>query len=166
MAILTAIAIGAALIGGASVYEGIQSRKQAASAYEDQANEQRKAQSEQTALNFQQQAQERRNQVREERVKRAKLLQGSENGGTADSSGEYGAMGSLATALSSNLGINAGRAQAGANIGGYLQNAADFGLAAQQAVAGAQSWDQIGALAGSIFSASGGGAKVAKLFGT
>lgn len=165
MAILTAIAIGAAVLGGVSAYEGIQSRKEAAANYASQADEQRKAQGEQKALNFQQQAQERRNQVREERVRRAKLLQASENGGTADSSGEYGAMGSLATQLSSNLGINAGRAQAGANIGGYLQNAADFGTAAQQAVMGAQNWDQIGSFAGSIFSAAGGGSKALKLLG-
>lgn len=156
MAVLTAIAVGAALIGGASVYNGIQSRKDAANAYSQQAGEQRKVQNEQKALNFQAQAQERRNQVREERVRRSKLLQASENSGTADSSGEYGAMGSLATQLSSNLGINAGRAQAGSNIGGYLQNAADFGLAAQQASQSAQNADAIAGWAGSIFNASGG----------
>lgn len=156
MAILTAIAVASAIAGGVSAYSGIQSRKEAAANYSAQADEQRKAQSEQSALNFQQQAQERRNQVREERVRRAKILQASENGGTAGSSGEYGAIDSLATQLSSNLGINAGRAQAGANIGGYLQNAADFGLAAQQAVSGAQTADSLFNLAGNIFTASGG----------
>lgn len=164
MAVLTAIAVASAFIGGVSAYNGIQSRKEAASNYSQQADEQRKAQGEQKALSFQQQAQERRNQIREERVRRAKLMQASENSGTAGSSGESGALGSLSTQLSNNLGINAARAQAGANIGGYLQNAADFGTAAQNAIAGAQTADAIGGFAGSIFSASGGYGTISKAY--
>lgn len=150
------IAIVAVAGAGVSAYEGHKDRAEAADNYAAQAAEQRKAQGEQKALTFQQQSIERRAQIREERVKRAKIMQASENGGTASSSGEFGSIDSLATQLDSNLGINAGRAAAGNRIGGYMQNAADFGTAAQQASLSAQTADSMFQLSSSIFSAAGG----------
>lgn len=150
------IAAAALVVTGYEVYEGNQARNEAKDNYAKQADEQRKAQGEQKALNFQQQAMEVRKQVREERVRRAKLMQASEAGGTANSSGEIGATGSMTTQLNDNLGINYGRADAGNRIGGYLQNAADFGTAAQQAVMTAQNADAIAGLSMNIFSAAGG----------
>jgi cell division protein FtsL len=131
-AITTIIAVAALATAGAAAYSGYQSRKDMKEANQNAAAEQRKAQGEQRALKFQEQAQERRNQIREERVRRAKILQASENTGVGDSSGAYGAVDGLSTQLNNNLGINAGRAVAGDRIGGYMQNAADFNLAAQQ----------------------------------
>lgn len=159
MAVLTAIAVAAVAISAYSAYEGHEARAEASDNYKAQANEQRHAGAEQRALNFQQQAEERRSQIREERVRRAKILQASEDTGVAGSSGEFGAIGSLSTTLSNNLGINAGRAEAGNRIGGYMQNAADFGTAAQQAVLQAQNADALFNVGMSIFSATGGGGK-------
>lgn len=156
MAILTALAVAAVSIGAYAAYEGHESRVEAQDNYRNQAAEQRKAQGEQRALNFQQQAEERRSQIREERVRRAKILQGSNNTGVSDSSGALGAIGSLSTTLNNNLGINAGRAAAGDRIGGYQQNAADFNTAAQIASLSAQNADQLFSLSASIFSATGG----------
>lgn len=155
-AITTIVAAAALATAGVSAYNGYQARKEQKAAMDQSADQSRKAQAEQRALKFQEQAQERRNQIREERVRRAKILQASENTGVGDSSGAYGAVDSLSTQLNNNLGINAGRAAAGDRIGGYLQNAADFNLAGQQAAISAQNADSLFSLSGSIFSAAGG----------
>lgn len=70
--------------------------------------EQKKQQGIQRASNLAQQQEERRRQIREERIKRARVLQSAENTGTAGSSGELGGIGSLATQLSNNIGANLG----------------------------------------------------------
>jgi len=70
--------------------------------------EQKKQQQIQRAGNLAQQQEERRRQIREERIKRARILQSAENTGTAGSSGELGGIGSLATQLSNNIGANLG----------------------------------------------------------
>lgn len=155
-AITTIIAVAAMATAAVSAYSGYTARQDQKEAYENAASENRKAQGEQRALKFQEQAQERRNQVREERVRRAKILQSSENTGVGDSSGAYGAVDGLSTQLNNNLGINAGRATAGDRIGGYMQNAADFNLSAQNASISAQNADSLFSLSASIFSASGG----------
>lgn len=157
MAAITAIVAYSALgLGAVSAYSGYQGRKEAAAAYKAQAQEESKARNEQKALNYQQQAQERRAQIREERVRRAKILQSAENGGAAGSSGEAGAIGSLSTQLNANLGLNLGRQQAANTIGGYMQNAANFGTAAMSASASAQNADSLFNLSTSAFSAVGG----------
>lgn len=155
-AITTIVAVGALAVAGASAYVGYQSRKDAAAAYKSQAQEERKVRNEQKALNFQQQAAERRAQIREERVRRAKILQGAENGGAAGSSGEAGALSSLSTQLNVNIGLNLGRQQAANTIGGYMQNAANFGTAAMSASSSAQNADSLFNLSTSVFSAAGG----------
>lgn len=71
-------------------------------------SEQKKQQNIQRASNLAQQQEERRRQIREERIKRARVLQSAENTGTAGSSGELGGIGSLATQLSNNIGANLG----------------------------------------------------------
>jgi Flp pilus assembly protein TadB len=154
MGMFTAI-VGLA-IAAYGAYEGTEARKDASKANKSAAEENRKARGEEKALNYQSQAQERRSQVREERVRRARIIQASENGGTDGSSGEYGAVSSLSTGLSANIGMNLGRAQAGNLIGGYLQNAADFNTAAQTAATNAQNADALAGLGMSIFSSAGG----------
>lgn len=143
-------------------YDGIQERKKTSSAYESAANEQKKANREQDALNFQKRTEERRNLVREERVRRARLLQAAENTGASYSSGEAGALGSMNTQLQSNLGANAASADIGGRLSGYLQNAADFNTAAQKSAMAAQNADQLfsifGKAAGSMGGAGGAGA--------
>lgn len=155
-AITTIIAAAALATAAVSAYSGYRSRQDMKEASNNAAEENRKAKAEQTALKFQEQAQERRNQIREERVRRAKILQASENTGVGDSSGAYGAVDSLSTQLNNNLGVNNGRAAAGSRISGYLQNAADFNTAAQNASFSAQNADSLFSLSASIFSASGG----------
>lgn len=97
---------------------GMQQQGQAAKA-------QKKARNEEKARNTAQQMAERRQQVREERIKRARVMQASENTGTAGSSGELGAVSSIGTQLGANLGFNQSMIESGNRIGGYAQQAAN-----------------------------------------
>lgn len=116
------------------------------SAQQKAAGEQEKAQKEQQAMNAAKAAQERRQQIREERVRQARLLQASENTGATDSSGQIGAEGSLATQLQSNVGFNLGALRSAGNISRFNQNAADY-------LEEAQMWKAVGQISQSIFSA-------------
>jgi hypothetical protein len=124
------------------------------------AEEQRKAQSEQRAVQARQAAEEKRKQVREERVRRAKILQGSENTGVTGSSGEIGALGSLSTQLAANLGSNVGASRSGALIGGFNQTAADFSFDASKSMQEAGQWSQLAGVGENIFAASNGLSKL------
>lgn len=120
------------------------------SAQQKAAGEQEKAQKEQQAMNAAKAAQERRQQVREERIRQARLLQASENTGTTDSSGQIGAEGSLATQLQGNVGFNLGLQRSAANISRFNQNATDY-------LEEAQMWKAVGNISSSIFSAGASG---------
>ena len=163
-AISTIIAVGALAVGGVAAYQGYEARKEQAAYNKQAAQEQKKARSEEKALNYQAQAAERRAQIREERVRRARILQAAENSGSSGSSGEIGALGGMATQLAANIGMNLGRAQGGDMISGYLQNAADFSNSAQQAAFSAQNADSLFSLSSSIFSAAGGGSTIGKAY--
>lgn len=114
----------------------------------DQGNKSRKAQEkarqEQRAQTAEESAKERRQQIREERVRRARMLQSAENSGVADSSGEVGALASLSTGLSENLGFSLNSEARGNAISDAQQNAAN-------AAGRAQTSQAIGSLATSIF---------------
>ena len=157
MGIFSAIVAGIALVAGAySANESSKARKEANAYNKKAANEQKLARREEKALSYQQAANERRSQVREERVRRAKILQAAENSGSAGSSGEYGATAGMATQLQANIGLNLGRMQGANLISGYMQNAADFNTAAQSAMAKSQDFDALAGLSMSIFSSAGG----------
>ena len=119
-------------------------------------NEQVKAQSEQKAMNAAQAAQEQRNQIREERIKRARIIQASENTGVGISSGVSGGTGSLSTQLGAGLGFNTGQVNKAAAISDNNQTAAGFLSSAENKIMQANQWGQIGSLGMSIFSQSGG----------
>ncbi len=96
---------------------------------------QRKAQEQaknvQKANNFQAQMEERRKQVREERIRRARIVQASENTGVQGSSGEAGALGGMSTQLGVNIGSNLSRIALGNEQTDLLQSAANAGSNAQ-----------------------------------
>lgn len=119
------------------------------------ADKQKQAQQEQKAQLAQQAAAERRTKIREERVRRARILQAGQNTGTAGSSGEFGAMSGLATDLSSNLGFNLGQLQSANNRSDLLQGAADFGNEASNFMVNSQYGSQLANLSMSIFGAMG-----------
>ena len=121
-ATIAAIGLGVAAVGTVA---SIQQQKKAQAAQERAAGYQRANQAEQSAANEREAAIARRQQIREERIKRAQIIQAAENTGTADSSGEIGALGGMTTTLGSNLGINAGMVAQGQRISFNSQMAAD-----------------------------------------
>lgn len=141
-ALTTIVAVAALAVAGASAVAANQGRKDAAGA-QGRAEREGRAQKQAEAAN------ERRRQIREERVRRARIVQASENTGTGQSSGEVGVLGGMATQLGSNLGFNAGTIMRANNISTFGQQAFD----ANQSTAKAQA---TGAIASSIFSAAGG----------
>ena len=146
-----AVAAGITLFVVGTAYAE-ESRQEAKKSAERSASEQRKAGAEQAAGNAAQAAAERRRQVREERVRRARIMQTSQASGTVGSSGEVGAIGSMATQFSSNAGTNAGSIQRAFNITDFNQNAANFSLDAQQSMSDAQAFTSLGNTGLSIFS--------------
>ena len=114
--------------------------------------EQKKAQKEQGAANAERAAAERRQQIREERIRRAQLEQSAANTGTTASSGAMGATGGLNTTLASNIGFNLAQVTHANNISTFNQRAASN-------MGKAQTAEQLGSLATSIFALSAGAAK-------
>lgn len=129
-AISTIAAIGLG-IGAVGTIASIQQQRKAQKAQERAAGYQRANQAEQSAANEREAAIARRQQIREERIKRAQIIQAAENTGTADSSGVIGALGGMTTTLGSNLGINSGMVAQGQRISFNSQMAANFMSRAQ-----------------------------------
>lgn len=149
------LAILAVAVAGTAY--SINEQEKAKDKQKEAVKEQRKARNEQKAQNEAQAAQERRKQLREERIRRAKILSTSQAAGATGSSGEVGALGGLSTQLSTNLGANLGALNSAADISLFSQNAANFSSAADQSNANAQMAGQVSSLAfqaGSLFSAS------------
>lgn len=148
----TIIAITSAVVGTASYVEAKDAREEASANAQRSAEQQRKAQEVQQAGSAQQAAMERRQQIREERVRRARIMQASTNTGTIGSSSEFGAIGGLNTQLQSNIGQNLGAIQRGQAIGTFSQNAADFNTASQRNMNEATNAQSLFSLSTSIFS--------------
>lgn len=157
----SAVAAVVAVIGTSY---SITEQEKAKDRQKDALQEQRKVRNEQKAQNEAQSAQERRKQLREERIRRAKILSLSQSAGVTGSSGESGALGGLSTQLATNLGSNLGALNSAADMSLFSQNAANFSSAADQSSANAQMGGQVSSLAfqvapvlskaGSLFSAS------------
>lgn len=154
-----AAAVVAVVVGAYSAHEQQQEQKKAREMQQKANEENRKVRAEQDAQNAAQRAAERRQQLREERVKRARVIQASANTGVANSSGEMGATGNLATQTGVQLGMNSGMAMHGAAMSAYSQNAADALTQANNHMVEANQWGQIGSLAFSF------GANAGSIFG-
>lgn len=157
MAAITTIAAvvgAAAAVGGA--YMSIEARSDARKAQGRSRQAQLRAQAEQRAANASEAAKERRQQIREERIRRARILQSSENTGVAGSSGEFGALGSLATQLNANLGDSAGRRQRADNMSLFGQQQADANADINSALNDQQVGQSIFSMGGTLFNAAGG----------
>lgn len=148
------IATISAIVAGAGTVASLKSQVDARSSAAASADMQRKAKSEQEAVVASQQANDRRAQIREERVRRARILQSAENTGTSGSSGEAGAVGSLATQFFGNLGTSLGNAQSAANISNFQQSAANFNYSTQKSQQEASMFQQLGGLGKNIFEAT------------
>ena len=144
MGVETAIILGGLAVGATaaqmSAAEDAEDKQYAA------AQEQKKARQEQDAANASQAAAEKRRQIREERVKRARVLQSATSTGTTGSSGETGAVAGLSTQLGANLGANLGTLQTAQNISIFSQTSADLMTQANALQADSQFWGQVAGL--------------------
>lgn len=122
-----------ATIAAVSATTAAVSYNQQKKAQESAQRSQASARSEQGAINAAQSSTERRQQIREERVRRARVQQASINTGVAGSSGELGAVGSLGVQLGTNLGSNLAMKAAAQNISIFNQQASDSMFKAQEA---------------------------------
>lgn len=134
----------------ASVVQGNKARADARAAADDQ----KQAQDVQTAQNAQSAAEAQRQQLRDARVKQARILQGASNSGADNSSGELGAIGAVATNLSNNQGQSLGAQDRAAQISNLNQSAADASFDSRQDSQIGQQFAQFGQLGGSIFGAT------------
>jgi hypothetical protein len=155
-AVSTIIAATAAVVGAASYVEAKGARKEQAAAMAQQAEVQREVQSEQKAINVASATAERRQQIREARVRRARIMQSAQNTGAAGSSAEFGAIGGLGTQLTSNIGTNVGQITAAGRMSDLGQTAADFGTQANLAGLKVQDATSMFNLSTSIFTSMGG----------
>lgn len=156
MAAATTLAwVGLAISAGSAAVSYTQQRKAGKDA-ERSAQEQRKARAEQSAMQTQQFQNERRQQLREERIRRAQIMNSAAQTGTAGGSGEMGALGALSTNLGANMGQNQSMLQSGQLITGFNQRAADFSSMAQSHNNKASMWGNIGGLGQNMFNQAGG----------
>lgn len=136
-AVSTIVAVAAVAVAAGSAYMSAQAAKDAA---KDRKQAGKVSQAETTI----QRNENRRQQIREERVRRAQVLQGSQNTGVSESSGELGATSALGTLIGSNVATQARQANSSNAISSWNQSAANSDLASQQ-------WAGIGNVAGSVF---------------
>lgn len=119
LATSTYLAIAAVAVAGASSYEANQQAKAAAKKDEE-------AQEVSAAEQAAQQTAQTRAQIREERIRRAQILQSSENTGVTGSSGALGSIGALQTTVGTNLAAASRQAASAQAITGLQQEAADL----------------------------------------
>jgi hypothetical protein len=160
---LAVVAVAAVASTVTGIVSGNQSRAAARHAndlQQDAANEQR-------ASNAQQAAAAARDQYRQDRIKRARIMQSADNSGVENGSGEFGALGSLQTQYATNQGDIQGQYDRGVRIGNDMSEANQTLFNAQQTAGQMQGlssiFNTIGSVAGAAYGAS---AKSAKIPGT
>ena len=153
LATLAYLSLGATAVGtvGSIAQQQAGRRNNERAAYE-----QKKISAEQSASNAEQFSRERRQQIREERIRRSQILTSAANNGGADSSGEMGAVGGMSTNLFANLGTNQASAIRGQTITGFAQESANYTTKAQNNQARAGMWGNVSQLGTQMFAATGG----------
>jgi hypothetical protein len=162
-AALVVMAVAAVASTVTSVISGNQSR--AAARHANDLQEQ--AANEQRAGNAQQAAAAARDQYRQDRIKRARIMQAADNSGVENGSGEIGAVGSLQTQYSDNQGQMQSNYDRGVRVGNDLSEANQTLFDAQQKAGQMQGlssiFQTVGSLAGAYYGAT---SKAAKIPGT
>lgn len=134
------VAIAVAAIGAATtVYATTEQQRQA----KKSASAQKEASDISAAQQKNDEMNQRRQQIRQQRIRAAQIEQGAANQGVSDSSGELGSLSALSTNVSNNLATLSGKSLASSGIYSATQRAAN----AQQAGQTAAAYGQIGGMA-------------------
>jgi hypothetical protein len=139
--IFGAISLAVGLVSTASSQAA--ARKSAAA--QKEANNIQLAQSENAAR------EDKRQLLREERIRRARIMQSSFNSGGAGSSGESGAMGAISTNVDSAVSNADANSKANAGINIFNQKAATFDQQAREALAWGEVFQSGAQTLGNIF---------------
>lgn len=146
-AVSTIVAVAAVAVAGVSAYEQKQQAKKAAKREKEA---RAVAQAEQAA----QQTAQTRAQLREERIRRAQILQQSQNTGVGGSSGAGGSTGALATSVGANIAAASRQANSANAISGLQQQAADARTKGAEIAATGQLASSLLSAGGNIFAAT------------
>lgn len=123
------------ILGAAALAVGLVSTGVSVNAANQSAAAQKEAQNIQLGQSQVQARENRRQLLREERIRRARILQGSENAGGSGSSGEIGSLGAINTNVSGQIAASAGESKANTGINFQSQKALDYDNKAKQALA-------------------------------
>lgn len=156
VATTTLIAAASLAVGVGGAYMSYRQQRAASRAQQEALDQQKLIQGEQQAANAEASAAERRQQVREARIRRAQILQSAANTGTAQSSGEFGALSSISTQLNTNMGSNSSQINRANRVSGISQNIANLQSSAAQSSMNAGVFNTLSNLGSSIFSSAGG----------
>lgn len=155
-ALTTVVAVAGLALAAGGVAMSYSQQRRAARQQAQAEDAQKQAQAEESAGRASQAAAERRQQLRDQRIRRGQIVNAAAASGTQDSSGESGALGSLSTQLSANMGMNEAGFQRGQRISMFNQDAANSFGDARVSQGRAAMFQQVSQLGGSMFSAAGG----------
>lgn len=127
------------ILGAASLAVGVISGASASAAQKQSATAQKQANAIQMAQTRVTALEERRKLLREERIRRALLAQGSINAGTGGSSGEFGAVSAMGTNVGGIVSAASGATAANEGINMWNQKAINFDNKAREIL----SWGQV-----------------------
>ncbi len=135
--------VGGAIFVGSLIMQE-QAQDKAERAQERGLNEQEKSRAVQAAENASKAAAEKRRLLREERVRRANILQSSEGTGVTDSSGQIVALENVASKAGDAIAMNEGALEAAGQMSIFEQNASNFQGEARNHMNDANMWGQVG----------------------
>lgn len=161
MAITTAVAAVASL--GFAAYSTVKQNSEAKKSRNLQAqalNEEREARETQLKRDEEAARRSRRQEIRAERIRRAQIVNTSEQTGTSQTSGFSGALGSLSSQLNSSLGFSGQQSAFNRSISTSLQNATNFNFAASQKQDSAGFYGNLAGTSFNVFNSLGGFGKI------
>ena len=123
------------IFAAASLAVGLVSTAASTSAANKSAAAQKSAQNIQLAQSQNVAKEDKRQLLREERIRRARIMQGSFNSGAAGSSGEIGALGAISTNVDSQIANSEATSKANTGVNKFNQQAMTYDNKAREALA-------------------------------
>jgi hypothetical protein len=151
-----AVAVAALAVTATSAVMQHQQARRASRAQARAAEEAREQQRIGTAAEEIRGRQQRRQALREQRIRRARILAASQGAGVGGSAAESGAVGALGTLTGANLGALGSQMRGSQAIDASQQRQFGHQQSAASAQQRAQLWQGVGQLSGSVFQGTGG----------
>lgn len=143
------------VFAAASLAVGLVSTAASTSAANKSAAAQKQAQNIQLAESQNAAKEDKRQLLREERIRRARIMQGSYNSGAAGSSGEIGALGAMTTNVDGKIANSEATSKANIGVNKFNQQAMDYDNKAREALAWGEVFQSAAGSAASAFNSAG-----------